>query len=86
MGAPFIFAERREGKEGSRLNRVLAPSVLPFAVVPHKAIREIDGFRYLVSVWTYSQWDRVAEQDRPRTAQRIGELGWMDIQLEPGSL
>ena len=54
--------------------------IIPIARPPHVAVRHIGGHPYLLTVWLDAQWERLPEWERPATAQRLGSVGWCDIQ------
>jgi hypothetical protein len=57
--------------------------IIPLGKTHSEAVREIGGHRYLVQVWTHSQWNALSESRRPGGAQPLDPLGWVDIHPLP---
>lgn len=57
--------------------------VLPMPHFAHETYWEIRGERYVARFWSSAQWARTPEDDRPSSAQPVGDVGWLDIQFAP---
>jgi hypothetical protein len=66
------------GRHSRRYHYHVEP-VAPAAPVPATCLWNFGGWPYRLTVWSESQWRRLAPEERPPRARRLEGLGWATL-------